>query len=126
MGEVARRDVPTCRLHEPIKEVRDRVRAAGWNACVVTGEDGIVFGLLREKELETGEDEPVEQVMRPGPSTYRPNVPVEELVEIMVHKDVPSSPITTNDGRLVGLLLRDDILPLPDQDAHERSSAASS
>jgi CBS domain-containing protein len=120
---VARRDVPTCRMHEPIKEVRDRVRAAGWNACVVTGDDGIVFGLLREKELAKGEDEPVEQVMRPGPSTYRPNVPVEELIEIMVDKDVPSSPITTNDGRLVGLLLRDDIVPATDQDAREPSSA---
>ncbi len=113
-------------MHEPIREVRDRVRAAGWNACVVTGDDGIVFGLLREEELEKGDDEPVHRVMRPGPSTYRPNVPVEELVEIMVHKDVPSSPITTNDGRLVGLLLRDDIVPATDHHAHERSSAASS
>jgi CBS domain-containing protein len=64
--------------------------------------------------------------MRPGPSTYRPNVPVEELVEIMIDKDVPSSPITTNDGRLVGLLLRDDIVPAPDQDARESSPAGPS
>jgi CBS domain-containing protein len=46
--------------------------------------------------------------MRPGPSTYRPNVPIEELATIMVDKDVASSPITTSDGRLVGLLLRED------------------
>jgi hypothetical protein len=31
---VARRDVPTCRIDEPIDEVRERVRAAGWDACV--------------------------------------------------------------------------------------------
>ena len=32
---VARRDVPTCRLEEPLRDVRTRVRAAGWDACVV-------------------------------------------------------------------------------------------
>jgi CBS domain-containing protein len=126
VGDVARRDVPTCRMHEPIREVRDRVRAAGWNACVVVGDARIVLGLLREDELGRGGDEPVERVMRPGPSTYRPNVPVEELVEIMVDKDVPSSPITTSDGRLVGLLLRDDIVPASDSDAPMTSSAGPS
>jgi hypothetical protein len=50
-------------------------------------------------------------------------VPVEELVEIMVDKNVPSSPITTNDGRLVGLLLREDIVPAPDQEGLEWSPA---
>jgi CBS domain-containing protein len=126
VGDVARRDVPTCRMHEPIHEVRDRVRAAGWNACVVVGDARIVLGLLREDELGRGGDEPVERVMRPGPSTYRPNVPVEELVEIMVDKDVPSSPITTSDGRLVGLLLRDDIVPASDPDARGTSSTGPS
>jgi hypothetical protein len=53
-------------------------------------------------------------------------VPVEELVEIMVDKDVPSSPITTSDGRLVGLLLRDDIVPASDPDARGTSSTGPS
>ncbi|HJR97879.1 MAG TPA: CBS domain-containing protein [Actinomycetota bacterium] len=123
---MARRDVPTCRSDEPIHEVRDRVRAAGWNACVVVGDDRIVLGLLREEELERGTDEAVERVMRPGPSTYRPNVPVEELAAIMLDKDVPSSPITTSDGRLVGLLVRDDIVRAPDPDSREPPSAGTS
>jgi hypothetical protein len=38
-GEVARRDAPTCRLDESIGEVRERVRAAGWNACVVVNDE---------------------------------------------------------------------------------------
>ena len=38
-----------------------------------------VLGLLRERELGEGHDEPVEQVMRPGPSTFRPYVPIEEM-----------------------------------------------
>ena len=52
-GDVARRDTPTCRLDETIGRVRDRVREAGWDACVVVNEEGIVYGLLREAELGT-------------------------------------------------------------------------
>jgi Mg/Co/Ni transporter MgtE len=105
---VARSDVPTCRLDEPIGEVRKRVRALGWDACVVTNEERVVLGLLRTGELEQGQDEPVDKVMRPGPSTFRPHVPIEELAHHMIHHDLPTSPVTTSDGRLVGLLRRED------------------
>ena len=107
-GEVARRDVPTCRLDEPIGEVRARVRAAGWNACVVVNDERVVLGLLRAEELRRGQDESIERVMRPGPSTFRPHVPIEELAHHMIHHDLPASPVTTSDGRLVGLLRRED------------------
>jgi Mg/Co/Ni transporter MgtE len=107
-GEVARRDVPTCRLDESIGEVRARVRAAGWDACVVVNDERVVLGLLRAEELRRGQDESIERVMRPGPSTFRPHVPIEELAHHMIHHDLPASPVTTSDGRLVGLLRRED------------------
>jgi Mg/Co/Ni transporter MgtE len=71
-------------------------------------EERIVFGLLREVRLGEGRDAPAEQVMRPGPSTFRPNVPIEELAGFMTEHDLASSPITSSDGRLIGLLRRDD------------------
>jgi Mg/Co/Ni transporter MgtE len=107
-GEVARRDAPTCRLDESIGEVRERVRAAGWNACVVVNDERVVLGLLRAEELRRGQDESIERVTRPGPSTFRPHVPIEELAHHMIHHDLPVSPVTTSDGRLVGLLRRED------------------
>jgi Mg/Co/Ni transporter MgtE len=107
-GDVARPDVPTCRLDEPIGQVRERVRAAGWDACVVVNDQRVVLGLLRAEELQRGQDESIERVMRPGPSTFRPHVPIEELAHHMIHHDLPASPVTTSDGRLVGLLRRED------------------
>jgi CBS domain-containing protein len=107
-AQVARRDVPTCRLGERLGDVRDRVRSAGWEACVVVTERSVVLGLLRSDELDRDPDLPIERVMRPGPSTFRPNVPIEEMAGYMTHHDLPSSPITTSDGRLVGLLVRED------------------
>ncbi len=47
--------------------------------------------------------------MRPGPSTYRPSVSVAEMRRIMADRDLDSSPVTTADGRLVGLVRNQDI-----------------
>jgi Mg/Co/Ni transporter MgtE len=107
-GDVARPDAPTCRLDEPIGQVRERVRAAAWDTCVVVNDQRVVLGLLRAGELQRGQNEPVERVMRPGPSTFRPHVLIEELAHFMIHHDLPTSPVTTSDGRLVGLLRRED------------------
>src|SRR5919197_56123 len=38
----------------------------------------------------------------------RPHVPIAEMARFMVDHDLDSSPITTSDGRLVGLLRRQD------------------
>ena len=78
---VARRDAPTCRLEESLRDVRIRVRAAGWDACAVVNEARIVMGLLRAAELgREGKDLTVESAMRPGPSTLRPNVGVYAVI----------------------------------------------
>jgi Mg/Co/Ni transporter MgtE len=109
-GDVARRDTPTCRLDETVGVVRDRVRAAGWDACVVVNDKWIVLGLLRENELRKGRDETIERVMRPGPSTFRPHVAIAEMAHYMMDHDLPTSPVTTSDGRLVGILRREDAI----------------
>lgn len=70
----------------------------------MVNEERIVFGLLRADELAKGSSEAVEEVMRPGPSTFRPHVAIAEMAHHMIHHDLASSPITTSDGRLVGLL----------------------
>ena len=108
-GDVARRDVPTCRLEEPIRAVRERATAAGWDACVVVNHERVVLGLLRAEELRKGHEERVERVMRPGPSTFRPHMSIDEIAKFMVTHDLPNCPITTSDGRLVGLLRREDL-----------------
>jgi Mg/Co/Ni transporter MgtE len=73
----------------------------------VVNEQRVVLGLLRSEQLVSG-DEPVQRVMRPGPSTFRPHVPIEEMAHHMIHHELASSPVTTSDGRLVGLLRVED------------------
>jgi len=114
-GTVARGDVPTCRLDEPVGEVGERVRAARWDACVVVNDERVVLGLLREAQLDRDGGEPIERVMRPGPSTFRPHVPIVEMARFMVAHDLPTSPITSSDGRLIGVLRREDAVRAADR-----------
>ena len=109
-GTVARRDAVTCRLHERLADVRERAAGGGADAAVVVNDERVVLGLLRHRELNGDPEQPVERAMRPGPSTFRPHTPIAEMVAFMTEHDLPNTPITTSDGRLVGLLLREDAL----------------
>ena len=108
IGDAARPDVPTCTPEEKVGDARDRVQPAGWNACVVVNKERVVLGLLREKELALDPDVRVEQVMRNGPTTTRPNEPGEKMAKRMRERGARTILVTTSDGRLVGLLYRND------------------
>ena len=66
--------------------------------------------LVRETDLGGGVDRPVEDVMDPGPVTYRPDTLLAELVERMRASEgrMNRTLVTTADGVLVGLLRQAD------------------
>ena len=114
-ADVARKDVVTARLDERLGEVSERAAAVGLEAAVVVNQEGVVLGLLRKKELAGSPEQPIERAMRPGPSTFRPYVAIAEMASTMVDHNLDSSPITTSDGKLVGLLMKEDAVRV----AHE-------
>lgn len=108
-GECARKDVPTCRPDETIAAVRARADQAGWDHSVVVGEENVVLGVVRPKALrEAAEDATAEETMTPGPSTFRANVPLDEILGYMNKHDVERYLITTPEGTLVGELFCED------------------
>ena len=84
---------------------------------MVVNPERVVLGLLRAKELEADPKLRIEQAMRPGPSTFRPHVAIAQMARFMADHDLESSPITTSDGRLVGLLRRQDATRVADEPA---------
>ena len=108
IADATRRDVPTCAPAEKVSAARKRVRKAGWDRCVVVSKGRVVLGLLREKELSSDPETPIEEVMRNGPTTFRPNVAVGKMAKRMRERGAPTVLVTTSDGRLVGLLYRED------------------
>ncbi len=106
IAEIARTDVPRCRVGERVREAKER--AKGWGTCFVVNEKGIVLGRLHGGELGGDPEALVEDVMRPGPSTFRPNVSVSEMLDYMNDNHLDTAPVTRSDGELIGLVLRAD------------------
>ncbi|MBC2907043.1 rhodanese-like domain-containing protein [Streptomyces cupreus] len=105
-GDVARRQVVTCRADAPVGLVLDRLREAGQEVGVVVDDEQVVTGLLRHREAEAHPDGRVAQVMRPGPATVRANEPLGPLLERMAKARVRTVVVTTPEGRLLGLMNR--------------------
>jgi CBS domain-containing protein len=107
-GAHLRTDVPTCRLDERLEDVRRRVEEAGWDTCFVVDEGGVVIGRLGRSALRDDRGPRVEEAMTPAPSTVRPSARLDAMVERMRDRDLTNLPVTTSDGRLRGLLTRED------------------
>lgn len=106
--DVARRDVPTCGLNEPVGEVRRRAQAAGWDLCIVVAEGGVVLGRLRRDAWNAPPETPAEDVMENGPTTVRPDELLAPLVERMQKRNVSSILVADSDGLLIGNVVRAD------------------
>src|SRR5919198_5171991 len=97
-GDLARRDVPTCRLTDRLGDVQQRIRAAGGDVCVVVNDARVVLGLLREAALKADPQMVVEQLMEAGPKTYRPNVALETVMTYLRKNERDGVLVTTSDG----------------------------
>lgn len=108
VGDVAQRDVPQCARTEQIGGVRARVAAAGWDVCAVVNEASVLLGSLRAQELNANPDAMVEDIMRAGPATYRPDALVSAVLERLLQRGTGGVFVTRSDGTLYGWLRRDD------------------
>ena len=105
--QVARKDVPTCGVHEGLSQVRARL-PQGWNVCVVLNEDRIVLGLVDFSD-QLDESQSIEDVMHPAPLTFRPGRPVAQICEYLKSKNVTVALVTTSVGLFIGTLRRDEL-----------------
>jgi hypothetical protein len=108
IGDLARRDIPTCRLDDRIGEVGGRVRAAGWDLCAVVTDRNISLSRLRQAQLGGDPGLSAPEAMEEGTATYRPNRQAAETATYLPEHTVPSLLVTTGDGELIGPVCRDD------------------
>lgn len=108
VGAHLRTDVPTCRPEDRLREVCGQLDASGWDTCFVIDDERVVLGRIGRRAIHARDEVTAEQVMTPGPSTIRPGAHLREVVERMRRQDLTSLPVTTPDGRLVGLIARRD------------------
>jgi CBS domain-containing protein len=107
-GEAVRRDVPTCGLTDRVGDVASRVAAAGWDVCVVVNAERIVLGILRDEALHGAPDATAEAAMEAGPTTFRPSEMLADVATHLAQARVRRVLLTTPEGRLIGMLDRDE------------------
>jgi coenzyme F420-dependent glucose-6-phosphate dehydrogenase len=109
VGELVRRDVPVCHPEDRTGEIAQRVKAAGWDQCVVVNDEGVVLGLLRGEAWHSVPEARVELVMESGPTTIRPNRSLGDIRAYMRQHGATSVVVTTPAGQLMGIVERKDI-----------------
>jgi CBS domain-containing protein len=110
IGRLSHRDVPLCYPSEKIRDIQRRLNINEWDTCVVVSAASVVLGLLHKTSCQSADpDMPVEQLMEHGPSTFRPHVKTEEMATHMDKNNLNTTLVTTPDGKLVGLLHRNDL-----------------
>jgi Mg/Co/Ni transporter MgtE len=108
VGAHVRTDLPLCGQGDRMPDVRERVRAAGWETCFVTDERGVVVGRLGRSALDGSDDVSVEDAMTLGPRTVRPSLELDKAVERMRKQNLTTLAVTRSDGVLIGVLRRVD------------------
>ena len=106
VGDLARDDVATCALGDPVHEVRERIDSSPYGFALVVAGDGTLLGRVRKSAIEDVSEGTAETVMTPGPSTVRPDTDVDELRERLEERDLRTAIVSTPEGRLIGVVRR--------------------
>lgn len=101
-----RDDVVTAAPDEPVGEVRARAARSPYEFALVVACDGTLVGRLPTTALAGDPAVRAELVMEAGPTTVRPDRQLAELVNAMREKHLTVLPVTTPEGRLLGVLPR--------------------
>jgi len=119
VADATRTDVPTCQPDATVGQVR-ALLANEWDVCVVVDCDRVVVGRLRRSTLGKDDRAKVDVLMEPGPGTVRPDSLLEPLVDRLIRRDIPHVLVTTPQGELLGVLLRDEAKRLLAGDSPEQ------
>jgi CBS domain-containing protein len=88
--------------------VCEQLDESGWDTCFVVDERGVVLGRLGRRAIRHRAGVTAEEAMTLGPSTIRPSARLEAMVERMQRQKLSNLPVTTSEGRLLGLLTLGD------------------
>jgi CBS domain-containing protein len=101
-------DVPRFGLDDRSGDILENIRRAGWQWAAVVNPQGVLLGRIRADQA-ADPNATARDVMEEGPSTYRPNVGLDELLRRMLDHRFDMAFVTDPDGRLRGLVTRRDI-----------------
>jgi predicted transcriptional regulator len=97
------RQPPMCHIDATLEHAIDALDPwDGWQQCVVVNDAGVVMGLVSRDS--GGSSRPLVDAMFAGPSTIRPDIPLDEALDAMRKRNVDERVVTDPTGRLLGVL----------------------
>ncbi len=95
-------------IGERLGDAVRRARAEGQDEFIVVDDRHVVLGRIRGAAFDGDPDALVEDVMRPGPATVRPDTPLETVVASLGPAGVANTLVTDPDGRFIGTVYLED------------------
>jgi len=108
-GRLARADAVTCALDEHAGAIRERIARSPYGFALVTTPGDVVLGRVRASVIDASPDATAEDLMEPGPSTVRADMPAPALAKRLADRDLRTAIVTTPEGVLIGIVLRADL-----------------
>lgn len=108
-----------------LAEAQERLEQLGVNGLPVVDDGGTFVGILTTMDImraftnspetivpryQTIVQRPVESVMTKNPISVEPHVPLCRVLDFLVQKGIRSLPVRSKDGKLVGIVSREDVL----------------
>jgi len=116
LEKIMTRPAISARRNTPAKDIAFEIFYGFFSGMPVTDENGKVIGIVTEldllKQVRAGKDfEKIiaEDIMTKEPLTVDINTSLEDALTIMIEKNIIRIPVT-DEGRLVGVIARRDIL----------------
>ena len=109
--------VVVARENTNAEQISARLLAGEFNGMPVVDDNGAVIGIVTAidilKAIQGGKKLNAmlaRDIMTPNPSVVKKDTSIEEIIDIMVEKEIVLVPVVQEDGKLIGVVARLDIL----------------
>jgi hypothetical protein len=109
VGDFAHDDVVTCRLEDQVGAVGARIADSAFPFGLVTSSSGVLLGRLRSSMLDCDPALSAEEVMEPGPKTFRPHKTAAGVAHELAGRDLRWAIVTSPEGELIGVAARTEL-----------------
>ena len=116
LEEIMTRPALSAKKDTPVKEIAFEIFYGFFSGMPVTDSDGRVIGVVTEidllKQIRQGKDLEklkADEIMTRDPVTVDINTPLDNVLDIMIEKNIIRIPVT-EEGHIVGVIARRDIL----------------
>src|SRR5919107_6146942 len=100
------------------EQISARLLAGEFNGVPVVDDKGAVIGIVTAldilKAMQDGNKKLntmlARDIMTPNPSTVKKDTPIEEIIRILVEKEIVLVPVVEDNNKLIGVVARLDIL----------------